>query len=84
VWVQDQKAVGVILAAARKRADLSQAELARKLAKPQSFVSNYEKGQRRIDLLELIRIAKALNLDPKRVLAELLRQLERPSRTRSK
>jgi hypothetical protein len=34
--------------------------LARLLRKPQSFVSNYERGQRRIDVPELLRIVEAL------------------------
>jgi hypothetical protein len=35
------------------------------LRTPQSFVLNYERGQRRIDILELLRIAKALKTDPR-------------------
>lgn len=53
-----------MLADARKKVGLTQQDLARKLRKPQSFVSNYEKGQRRIDVLELLRIADALKADP--------------------
>jgi transcriptional regulator with XRE-family HTH domain len=62
VWVQqkDYIDVGDALAYARERAGLTQQQLARLLRKPQSFVSNYERGQRRIDVLELIRIADAL------------------------
>jgi len=62
VWVQqkDYIDVGDALAHARERAGLTQQQLARLLRKPQSFVSNYERGQRRIDVLELIRIADAL------------------------
>jgi hypothetical protein len=41
------------------RAGLTQNQLARLLRKPQSFVSNYERGQRRIDVLELLRIVEA-------------------------
>lgn len=46
MWVRQQeyKLVGNVLAEARKRAGLTQEELARNLRKPQSFVSNYEKG----------------------------------------
>ena len=62
MWVQqkDYIDVGDALAYARERAGLTQQQLARLLRKPQSFVSNYERGQRRIDVLELIRIADAL------------------------
>jgi transcriptional regulator with XRE-family HTH domain len=74
VWVQSKeyKHVGATLAAARERAGLTQAQLARLLRKPQSFVSNYERGQRRIDVLELLRIVDALRADPRRVFIEIV------------
>jgi transcriptional regulator with XRE-family HTH domain len=74
VWVQQKqhKAVGDALAAARERAGLTQQGLAKRLRKPQSFVSNYESGQRRIDLLELIRITQELGVDPAKVFADVL------------
>jgi transcriptional regulator with XRE-family HTH domain len=74
VWVQprEYRVVGAALAAARKRAGLTQQQLARLLRKPQSFVSSYENGQRRIDILELLRIARALEADPRRIFGEIL------------
>lgn len=65
MWVQpkEHKVVGSALAAARKRAGLSQAQLAKSLRKPQSFVSSYERGQRRLDLLEFLRVADAIGTD---------------------
>jgi transcriptional regulator with XRE-family HTH domain len=50
------------LATARDRAGLTQAQLANLLRKPQSFVSNYERWQRRIDVLELLRIVDVLEV----------------------
>lgn len=69
MWVRpnDQKIVGECLARARHGAGFTQQQLARKLSKPQSFVSAYERGQRRIDVLELIIIAQALGVDPTRI-----------------
>ena len=49
---------------ARKQAGMSQQEVAKRLRRPQSFVSAYESGDRKIDVLEFLRIAKALRLDP--------------------
>ena len=75
MWLQNQQIVGAALAAARKRGGLSQIEVARRLSKPQSFVSNYEKGQRRVDVLELVRIAKVLDQNPRRIFADILRRM---------
>jgi transcriptional regulator with XRE-family HTH domain len=62
VWVQpkEHKVVGAALAAARRRAGLTQTQLAKSLRKPQSFVSSYERGQRRLDILEFLRVADAI------------------------
>jgi transcriptional regulator with XRE-family HTH domain len=56
----------------RERAGLTQNQLARKLRKPQSFVPNYERGQRRIDVLELLRIVEAFEGDPRRVFSDII------------
>lgn len=59
------EAYGALLAAliaARKQAGLSQADLARKLDKPASFVGKYELGERRLDVVELMVILKQLEL----------------------
>ena len=44
----------------REKAGLTQTVLAKKLNRPQSFVSKYEIGERRLDLVELQEICKAL------------------------
>ncbi len=48
---------------------ISQAELARRLGRRQSFVSNYEKGLRRVGLVEFYAIVRALEADPAAVFA---------------
>ena len=52
-----------ILTESRRKAGLTQAVLARRLGKPQSFVSKYECGERRLDFLELLDVAAAIGLD---------------------
>lgn len=42
---------------------LLQSEVAEKLQKNQSFVSKYERGERRLDLPEFLELADALELD---------------------
>jgi len=46
----------------RCRPYLSQVDLARLLRKPQSFVSKYESGTRRLDLLELRDVCRAMDV----------------------
>jgi transcriptional regulator with XRE-family HTH domain len=53
-----------MLVAVRHAAGVRQQRLATKLGKPQSFVAKYEGGERRIDLVEFIAIARALDADP--------------------
>lgn len=60
-----------LLAEARRAAGLTQAELSRRLGRPQSFVSKYERGERRLDVVEFGRVAKALQIDPLRFLRRL-------------
>jgi transcriptional regulator with XRE-family HTH domain len=61
------------LAAARRQSNLNQQQLAAMLSKPQSFVSEYERGQRRVDVVELLMIARALGADPLDLFTEIAR-----------
>ena len=60
-----------LLIHARKQADLSQAILAKKLSRPQSFVSKYERGERRLVVVEFEQVAIALGIEPIRFLRKL-------------
>ena len=59
--------------AARKDAGLTQDQLAKRLRKPQSFVAKYENGERRLDVVEFVVIARALDADPLKLVKALLR-----------
>ena len=61
------------LRAARRRAGLTQMGLARRLGETQSFVSKCERGERRIDVVELRHFCKALGVS----LTEFVRRLDR-------
>lgn len=67
----EAKAVRDILREARIAAGLTQVELAKRLRVHQSFVSKYESGERRLDVLELRRIALALNSNLARLVSKL-------------
>lgn len=60
-----------LLIEARQQADLTQAELAKALRRPQSFVSKYERGERRLDLIELLEVADSLAADPAKLIRDL-------------
>ena len=52
------------LVAVRHASGVRQQALAKKLGRPQSFVAKYEGCERRIDVIEFIAIARALDADP--------------------
>jgi transcriptional regulator with XRE-family HTH domain len=67
------QALGVYFREQRKRLNLTQAALASRLRRSQSFVSDFESGQRRIDVVELLDLAKALKFDPHEAIKRLAR-----------
>lgn len=60
-----------LLIEARIVSGLNQGQIGRAVGRSQSFVSNYERGQRRLDLPDLILVCRVLAVDP----IELLRKL---------
>jgi len=79
----DHQRLTTSLIAAREKSGLTQQQLADRLGKPQSFVAKYEGGERRLDVIELIAIAHALEFDVSRLVRELAskyRPMRRPSR----
>lgn len=63
------------LVAARKAACLTQDEVARRLDRPQSYLSKVESGERRLDVVEFLDVAEAVGFDP----AEFVRALAQRS-----
>lgn len=60
-----------ILVEARTKRKWTQARLAQRLGRLQTFVSKYERGARRLDVVEFLEVAKALRLDPHKVLDQI-------------
>ena len=50
---------------ARRQAGLTQEEAARRLGKPQSFMSKCESGERRLDFVEVLTLAELYGVDVK-------------------
>lgn len=61
-----------LLVEQRKRAGLSQAQLAERLGRYQSVVSSLEGGGRRVDVIELLDIAEIIDLDVHALIDDLL------------
>lgn len=60
------------LTEARKSQGLSQEALAEKLGRLQTFVSKYERGERRLDVVELLDVTDALQLDASKLIKQLM------------
>ena len=53
-----------LLIEVRKDAGVTQEQLARRLNRPQSFVSKCENGERRVDIVELMEILQSIGVEP--------------------
>ena len=73
-----------LMIAARKRAGLTQEALAKRIGQTQSFVSKFERGERRLDVAEFVEIVKAMNLDPSVIFAQFLEKTYSDSRDNGK
>ena len=67
-----------LLTEARMQRGLSQMALAERLGRPQTFVSKYERGERRLDVVEFLDIADILKMDSH----DILRQVQAIGRRR--
>lgn len=75
IYSGEQISVARAFAAARRDAGLKQVELAEAIGKHQSYISDIERGQRRVDVLELYAIARALKMKPVDLYARLTADL---------
>jgi transcriptional regulator with XRE-family HTH domain len=71
----ESEKLAALLRSVRSKAGLTQAEVADRLEVPQSFVSKYESGERRLDLIELKQICKALRIS----LVDFVQRFEKES-----
>ena len=72
-WVSSpsyQAAVRVLVAA-RKAAGLTQRELAARIGRPYTVIANIERGERQIDVVEFIAIARALGVGELELMARV-------------
>ncbi len=71
VYTKRYERLRELLVAARKSKGLSQMALAGKLGRVQTFVSKYERGERRLDVVEFLDVALALGIDPHKLLRQI-------------
>ncbi len=53
---------------ARKERGITQAQLAESLGKPQSFIAKVESGERRLDVVEFVYLARMIGVNTNEVL----------------
>ena len=61
-----------LLRAARKKRGLTQWQLAEKLGCQQPLVAKIERASRRLDVAEFMEVARAIGVDPSRIIKKLL------------
>jgi transcriptional regulator with XRE-family HTH domain len=66
------EALRALLVESRKKAGLTQAEVAAKLGRYQSYVATVESGQHRIDVVEFLDFAEAIGFDPRKMIKSLI------------
>lgn len=59
------------LADVRLEKGLTQSEVASRLRKPQSYVSKYESGERRLDVIEFLEVCEAMSVSPHSILKKI-------------
>ncbi len=62
IYGREHRILARLLKEARQRTGLRQSEVAEQLGQPQSFVSKYEAGERRLDVIELRKLCHVLGL----------------------
>ena len=68
---KEHRALIDFLVQQRERLGMTQSELADAIGEYQSFVARLESGQRRLDVIEFLRLAEVLQFDAKAVLGDL-------------
>ena len=63
IRLNQQKKLLVLLRGVRIEAGLTQSELASRLGRDQTFISKYESGERRLDILELREVCQVIGID---------------------
>ena len=74
IFSEWQECLQSLLKEMREGAGLTQSQLADRLDQQQTFVSKYERGERRLDMVEMVLICRALGIPFKRFAEEFERR----------
>ena len=84
LYTPEWEALCAILKCERESKGLTQKELSKLLRQPQSFVSKFESGQRKLDLRQFILYVEALKSDPSEVFGSVLKAIKTAGRKKRK
>ncbi|MCK7227585.1 helix-turn-helix domain-containing protein [Enterobacter asburiae] len=76
VYSDEYQRVINALKKARKARGITQAQLAEALGKPQSFIAKVESGERRLDVVEFVHLARLLEINFDQLLKEITKMLK--------
>jgi transcriptional regulator with XRE-family HTH domain len=82
IYSAEQEKLQALLRQVRADAGLTQVMLSKRLGRPQSFVSKYESGERRLDLVELRQVCQALGISLGRLVARFEKIISRTAEGR--
>ena len=72
VYSEEYQLVINALKKARKEKGITQAQLAEALGKPQSFIAKVESGERRLDVVEFVHLARLVDVNISLILNEII------------
>ena len=70
--IEPFREIGGRLALVRKACGLNQRQLAERVGRPASYIAKLELAERRLDVIDLEELVKALDLDPGLLLSRLM------------
>ena len=80
LFSESYKAMLAVVVAMRKQSGVTQAQVADRLGRPQSFMSKIERGERRLDIAEFCDLAEAMGMKPDEMLQRVIAARQKQKR----
>jgi transcriptional regulator with XRE-family HTH domain len=80
IFTEDHRLFVAALRDVRRRKNVTQEMLSQILGRDQSYISNIERGQRRLDVIEFADIAKALGEKPEGLYSKIMASIQNDSK----